>query len=170
DPARVSAERVVRLAREWRLPDDVPVVMLPGRLTRWKGQLDLVEAMAVLGRHDVRCLLVGSDEGKSGYRREIEAAIRRHRLESVIGIVEHCADMPAAYMLADVVVSASNRPEGFGRVAVEAQAMGRPVVATDHGGARETVVAGETGWLVPLADPAAMAAAISQALSLEPER
>lgn len=170
DPARVSAERVVRLAREWRLPDDVPVVMLPGRLTRWKGQLDLVEAMAVLGRHDVRCLLVGSDEGKSGYRREIEAAIRRHRLGSVIGIVEHCADMPAAYMLADVVVSASNRPEGFGRVVVEAQAMGRPVVATDHGGARETVVAGETGWLVPLADPAAMAAAISQALLLEPER
>lgn len=170
DPARVSAERVVRLAREWRLPDDVPVVMLPGRLTRWKGQLDLVEAMAVLGRRDVRCLLVGSDEGKSGYRREIEAAIRRHRLESVIGIVEHCADMPAAYMLADVVVSASNRPEGFGRVAVEAQAMGRPVVATDHGGARETVVSGETGWLVPLADPAAMASAIAQALSLDPER
>ena len=71
--------------------------------------------------------------------------------------------MPAAYMLADVVVSASNDPEGFGRVIVEAQAMGRPVVATDHGGARETIVPGVTGWLVPPRDPAALAAAIGEA-------
>ena len=76
--------------------------------------------------------------------------------------------MPAAYMLADVVVSASTDPEGFGRVIVEAQAMGRPVVATDHGGARETVVPGETGWLVPPRDPAALAAAIGAALALGP--
>ena len=74
--------------------------------------------------------------------------------------------MPAAYMLADVVVSASTDPEGFGRVIVEAQAMGRPVVATDHGGARETIVPGVTGWLVPPRDPAALAAAIGEALSL----
>jgi glycosyltransferase involved in cell wall biosynthesis len=77
--------------------------------------------------------------------------------------------MPAAYMLADVVVSASNEPEGFGRVIVEAQAMGRPVVATDHGGARETVVPGVTGWLVPVRDPASLAAAIGEALSLGAE-
>jgi glycosyltransferase involved in cell wall biosynthesis len=75
--------------------------------------------------------------------------------------------MPAAYMLADVVVSASNRPEGFGRVAVEAQAMGRPVIATDHGGSRETIVPGETGWLVPPSDASALAAAMSQALALD---
>jgi glycosyltransferase involved in cell wall biosynthesis len=149
DPANVFAERVVSLAREWRLPDAVPVIMLPGRLTRWKGQLDLVEALARLARRDIRCLLVGSDEGKLGYRREIEDRIRRHRLENVVGIVDHCPDMPAAYMLADVVVSASNRPEGFGRVAIEAQAMGRPVIATGHGGARETIVDGVTGWLAP---------------------
>jgi glycosyltransferase involved in cell wall biosynthesis len=169
DPSHVFAERVVTLAREWRLADEAPVVMLPGRLTRWKGQLDLVEALARLGRHDLRCLLVGSDDGKHAYRREIEAAIQRHGLGDVVGIVEHCADMPAAYMLADVVVSASNRPEGFGRVAVEAQAMGRPVIATDHGGARETVIAGDTGWLVPPADPAAMARAIGEALALSAE-
>ena len=74
--------------------------------------------------------------------------------------------MPAAYMLADVVVSASSDPEGFGRIIVEAQAMGRPVVATDHGGARETIVPGSTGWLVPARDPAALAAAVGDALSL----
>jgi glycosyltransferase involved in cell wall biosynthesis len=169
DPAHVFAERVVSLARQWRLPDDVSVVMLPGRLTRWKGQLDLVEALAHLARRDIRCLLVGNDDGKAGYRHEIEEAVRRHRLENVVGIVDHCADMPAAYMLADVVVSASNRPEGFGRVVIEAQAMGRPVIATDHGGARETIVDGETGWLVPPSDPAAMAAALIEALSLTPD-
>ncbi len=75
--------------------------------------------------------------------------------------------MPAAYMLADVVISASTDPEAFGRVAAEAQAMGRPVVATDHGGARETVLAGETGWLVPAGDPKALADAINQALSID---
>ncbi len=76
--------------------------------------------------------------------------------------------MPAAYMLADVVVSASTDPEGFGRIIVEAQAMGRPVVATDHGGARETIVLGATGWLIPAHNPAALAAAIDAALSLAP--
>jgi glycosyltransferase involved in cell wall biosynthesis len=166
DPTHVFAERIVSLARSWRLPDGAPVVMLPGRLTRWKGQLDLVDALARLGRRDIRCLLVGSDEGKTGYRREIEERVRQHRLENVVGIVDHCADMPAAYMLADVVVSASNRPEGFGRVAIEAQAMGRPVIATGHGGARETIIDGETGWLVPPSDPEAMAGALVEALSL----
>jgi glycosyltransferase involved in cell wall biosynthesis len=169
DPARVSAERVVRLARDWRLPDGLPVVMLPARLTRWKGQLDLVAALARLGRRDLRCLLVGGGAGKDAYRRDVEAAVMRARLENVVGIVDHCADMAAAYMLADVVVSASNRPEGFGRVIVEAQAMGRPVIATDHGGARETVLQGETGWLVPPGDPEALAAALAEALALAPD-
>jgi glycosyltransferase involved in cell wall biosynthesis len=168
DPARVSAERRIRLAEAWRLPDDRPVVMLPGRLTRWKGQLDLVAAVARLGRTDLRCLLVGSDEGRPKFRRELEQAIYRHGLASVFQIVEDCDDMPAAMMFADVVVSASNRPEGFGRVIVEAQAMGRPVIATDHGGARETVRPGETGWLVPPGDPAALAAALGEALALTP--
>jgi glycosyltransferase involved in cell wall biosynthesis len=168
DPARVSAERRIRLAEAWRLPDDRPLIMLPGRLTRWKGQLDLVAAVAKLGRTDLRCLLVGSDEGRPGFRRELERAIIRNGLANVFQIVEDCDDMPAALMFADVVVSASNRPEGFGRVIVEAQAMGRPVIATDHGGARETVRQGETGWLVPPGDAAALAAALAEALALTP--
>ena len=92
--------------------------------------------------------------------------MREQGLADLFRIVEECRDMPAAYMLADVVVSASRDPEGFGRVIVEAQAMGRPVVATDHGGARETIVPGLTGWLVSPRDPAALAAAIGKALSL----
>ena len=128
--------------------------MLPGRLTRWKGGLDFIAAIAALGRRDMCCLLVGAEQ-RRGFRRELEAAIERNGLAGLFRIVEDCRDMPAAYMLADVVVSASSDPEGFGRVIIEAQAMGRPVVATDHGGARETIVPGITGWLVPPRDPAA---------------
>jgi glycosyltransferase involved in cell wall biosynthesis len=167
DPRRVGGERIASLARQWRLPDGVPTVMLPGRLTRWKGGLDFIAAIAALGRRDICCLLVGAQQ-RHGFRRELEAAIEGHGLAGLFRIVEDCRDMPAAYMLADVVVSASSDPEGFGRVIVEAQAMGRPVVATDHGGARETILPGVTGWLVPARDPAALAGTIGAALSLGP--
>ena len=170
DPDRVGAQRIVNLARQWRLPDGAPVVMLPARLTRWKGGLDLISAIAALGRRDICCLFVGPEQ-RRGFRRELEAAIERNGLAGLFRIVEECRDMPAAYMLADVVVSASSDPEGFGRVVIEAQAMGRLVVATDHGGARETIERGMSGWLVPPRDPAHLAAAIGEALSLgESER
>ncbi len=168
DPSHVGAGRLVSQAREWRLPDGVPVIMLPGRLSRWKGQTVLIEALAKLGRRDVCCLLVGSDQGRKHYRSELEHLVKQFGLEGVVRTVDHCRDMPAAFMLADVVVSASLDPEAFGRVVAEAQAMGRPVVAPDHGGAQEIVIHGETGWLVPPGDASALARAIDEALSLDP--
>lgn len=171
DPARVSAERQMKLARDWRLPDGVPVIMLPGRLTRWKGQSVLIDAIARRGSKELRCLLVGADQGRGGYRRELEQRIAQHGLDTVIHIIDRCNDMPAALKLADLVISASTDAEAFGRVAVEAQAMGKPVVATNHGGSRETVLDGNTGWLIPPGDPASLAAAIDAALSLDgPQR
>ena len=122
--------------------------MLPGRLTRWKGQVVLIEALAMLGRRDLRCLLVGSDQGREAYTEELKALVVRRGLTDIVHIVGECNDMPAAYMLTDVVVSASTDPEAFGRVIVEAQAMGRPVVATDNGAGRENVLDGQTGLLV----------------------
>lgn len=166
DPAKVSAERVVQLSNSWRLEDGYPVVMLPGRLTRWKGQTIFIEAIASLGRKDIRCVLVGSDSGRSGYRKELIKLIESHGLGSVVRLVDNCEDMPAAYMLADVVISASTDPEAFGRIVIEAQALGRPVIAPDHGGARETILDGKTGWLVPPGDQAALAKAIGHALEL----
>ena len=168
DANRVNGDRVADLAAKWRVPDGFAVVMLPGRLTRWKGGLDFIEAIARLGRRDLCCLLVGAEQ-RSGFRRELEAAIEKHDLIGQFRIVEDCRDIAAAYVLSDVVVSASTDPEGFGRTIVEAQAMGRPVIATDHGGARETVIPGSTGWLVPPGDPLSLAAAIDHALRLEPE-
>jgi glycosyltransferase involved in cell wall biosynthesis len=166
DPTRIAGQRVADLAAQWRVPDGCAVVMLPGRLTRWKGGLDFIEAMAKLRRRDVCCLLVGAEQ-RAGFRKELEKAIGRHDLMGQFRIVENCRDITAAYMLSDVVVSASTDPEGFGRTIVEAQAMGRPVIATDHGGARETVVPGNTGWLVPPGDTAALATAIDHALRLD---
>lgn len=168
DPSRVNGDRVAALAAQWRVPDGFAVIMLPGRLTRWKGGLDFIEAIARLGRRDVCCLLVGAEQ-RRGFRRELEAAIEGRRLGRQFRIIEDCRDIAAAYVLSDVVVSASIDPEGFGRTIVEAQAMGRPVIATDHGGARETVIPGGTGWLVPPGDTAALALAIEHALRLEPE-
>ncbi|MBO0737183.1 MAG: glycosyltransferase family 4 protein [Alphaproteobacteria bacterium] len=165
DPTRVGAHRLMSLARQWRLPDGAAVVMLPGRLTRWKGGPDFIAAIGALERRDICCLLVGAEQ-RRGFRRELEALIEQQGLRALFRIVDDCRDMPAAYMLADVVVSASSDPEGFGRIIVEAQAMGRPVVATDHGGARETIVPGVTGWLVPVRDAAALGAAIEQALAM----
>ena len=145
----------------------MPIVMLPGRLTAWKGQRLLIEALARLGRNDIRCLIVGSDQGREGYRRSLESLIDRRGLLGVVQVADHCRDMPAAYMLADVVVSASTDPEAFGRVAAEAQAMGRPVVASNHGAARETVLYGQTGILFPPGDAEALAMALADALALK---
>ena len=167
DPAKVSAERVVKLANDWRLTDGHPVVMLPGRLTRWKGQTVFIEAVVKLERRDIRCLIVGADQGRKDYRRELEAMVEKHELGEVVRIVDHCADMPAAYMLSDAVVSASTDPEAFGRVMIEAQALGRPVIASDHGGARETVLPDQTGWLVPPGDPDALSEALRKVLALD---
>ncbi len=168
DVRAVSEARIVQLAEAWQLPDGVPVVMLPGRFARWKGHAVLIDALVLLQREGAVALLIGADAGRPGYRDELLKRVRRRGLEGAVRFVGHCNDMPAAYMLADVVVSASTRPEAFGRVAAEAQAMGRPVIATDHGGARETVLPGRTGWLTPPGDAGALAQALDAALSMTP--
>ena len=148
------------------MPDDASIVMLPGRITRWKGHHVLIDAMAKLNRKEIFCVLIGSDQGRKEYREELETAISEKGLEGQIRIIDHCNDMPAAYMISTVVVSASIDPEGFGRIPIEAQAMGRPIIATDHGGAQETIVRNETGWLIPPNNSTALAEAIGQAIDL----
>ena len=165
DPEKVSAARVIQLADQWRLPDGVPVVMLPGRLTRWKGHRVLLEALTRLKDRQIRCLIVGS--GREGYRRELESLVQKLGLQSMVHLVGDCRDMAAAYKIADVVVSASTEPEAFGRVVAEAQAIGKPVIAPNHGAAPEIIAPDVTGWLVPPEDPAALAGALEKALALD---
>ena len=169
NPLAVSQERIVQLAREWCLPDDAYVIMSPGRPSRRKGYSVLVEAARQLDHPNYRILLVGADHGSLRYRKKLRAQVRRNGLEGIVRLTAPCRDMAAAYMLADAVVFAPVEPEPFGRVAVEAQAMGRPVIVTDLGGLRETVINGENGWLVPARDPASLARALGEALAMTSE-
>lgn len=165
-PTHVKPAQIIKTTAEWRLPDGANIVMLPGRLTRWKGHEVMIDAMEKLNHKDIYCLFIGTDQGRSKYKEELTEKITEKQLGQQIRMIDHIDDLAAAYMCATVVVSASIEPEGFGRVPIEAQAMGRPIIATDHGGAQETVVRGETGWLVPPNDSDAMARAIEQALSM----
>ena len=169
DPATVSGSRIAKLAADWRVPDNMRIVTLPGRLTAWKGHSVLLDAIARLNRPDVMCVFVGSAQGRQGYVRNLEHKAMRLGISARLRLVGQCDDMPAAMCLSDVVVHASTKPEAFGRVVIEAQAMGRPVIASDLGGPVETVRHGETGWRVRPDDPDALAAAIELALDLDPE-
>jgi glycosyltransferase involved in cell wall biosynthesis len=172
DPAAVALERRETLLRAWGLDasDARPRILLPGRISRWKGQDVLIDALAVLkgqGRYALG-LCVGGADGRDAILGDLKARAAAAGVD--VRFPGSCADMPAAYSLADVVVCPSTEPEPFGRTAVEAQAMGAPVIAADHGGARETVAPGVTGWLTPPGDATALAAALSEALAMPAER
>ena len=170
DPARVESQRIAALRAAWQVPAGRPVVMLPGRLTALKGHIALLDALARI-ETSVCCVLVGdSDPGHAGYRARIKQRIEALGTAHTVLLPGPCRDMPAAYMLADLVISPSLRPEAFGRVPAEAQAMGRPVIAFAHGGALETVRDGETGWLVPPGDTGALADTIREALRASPAK
>ncbi|GAJ28911.1 glycosyltransferase family 4 protein [Acidomonas methanolica] len=172
DPAQVSGQRVQALAEAWNLPEDARIIMLPGRLTPWKGQMLMVDALLRLERlihENWICVLVGPVDPKDKFVRALHKRIRSLGLSDRLRFAGMCKDMPAAYALADVVVTPSLRPEPFGRVAVEAQAMGRPVIASSQGGAMETVLPGETGLLVPPGDAEALARALADVIAAPPD-
>ena len=165
-PNSVTPERLIRLTQEMRIPDGAAVILLPARLSRIKGHMFLLDAMEKMARKDVFCLFLGSDIGNEDYRKELDSYIASKDMGAQVRIVPACNDMPAAYMMATVVVAPSLVPEGFGRVPIEAQAMGRPVIATDHGGTRETILREETGWLVEPGNVDALASALNEAMGL----
>jgi glycosyltransferase involved in cell wall biosynthesis len=167
NPELIVPDRLIRVSSAFRLPDGMPVVMLPARLTRWKGQTLLIEALARMQRRDAVAVMVGSDQGRARFAAELGLLAERLGVAARVRMVGHCDDMPAALMLADAVVNASLDPEPFGRTVIEAQAMGRPVVVPDHGGVAETVEHDVTGWRVLPGDAAALAARLDQMLALD---
>ena len=174
DPAIVSAERVAAQRAKWGLEagDKRLVLLLAGRLTRWKGQRLLIDALAALkaaGLGEVILILAGDAQGRDGYRDELIAAAKAAGLEESVRLVGHCDDMPAAYLACDAAAAPSLEPEAFGRTAVEPQIMGRPVLASDHGAFRETVIEGETGLLLAPADVTAWQAGLAKLLALSPK-
>ncbi len=151
DPQKVTQERMDVLCEKWRIENDRPIIFLPGRITRWKGQDFLLRSLSRLREvPSYYCIMAGDCSKHPRYYNELMQQVMRMGLEKNVRIVDAVEDMPAAYMLSSVVVSASQRPEAFGRVAVEAQAMGKPVVVTAIGGSKETVINGKTGrWVDP---------------------
>jgi len=166
DPARVSAERVIMQAQQWRLPDGVPIVMMPAPFVRGGGQSALITALARVQARDFHALLLALGEGEEGQDRTIEEEIGRLGLAGRVQVVRECRDMPAAYMLADVVVQAASEPEAFLSVIAEAQAMGRPAVAFATGGAVEQLAGGVMAWLVEPGRSESLANAVAAALTL----
>ncbi|RYC30746.1 glycosyltransferase [Lichenibacterium minor] len=175
-PAAVAPARVQKLRSDWGVEVGDRVVLLAARLTSWKGHRVLIEAARLLkaaGLADTSFILAGDPQGRDRYAAELDAAVDDAGLRGVVKRVGHVADMPAAFLAASVVAVPSTKPEAFGRSAVEAQAMGTPVVVSDHGAVPETVlsvprVAAEarTGWCVPPDDARALALAIGEALAL----
>ncbi|HWA63756.1 MAG TPA: glycosyltransferase family 4 protein [Caulobacteraceae bacterium] len=167
DPAAVSPQRVAAVRAAWGLRQAEPrtVVLLPGRLTRLKGQRLAAEALGRLKRRDEVILILAGAGGSAAHRQEVEAAAAVSGLGDQVRFVGPCDDMPAAYLAADFVVSPSLQPETFGRVVAEAGAMRRPVLAAAHGGPAEVVEPGVTGWLVRPGDVDAWCEALAAAMA-----
>ena len=170
---KVAEEKISQIKRLWCLDEDSIKILLPGRLTHWKGQSLLIDALYKLKRNlgsenfNVMGLLVGSDQGRSAYKKKLERQIKSLGMENHLKILGHCSDMPTAYALADVVVSASTDPEAFGRVVAEAQAMGKPVIVANHGGGVEQVIPNETGWLFKPGDSQSLSETLHKVIEIE---
>ncbi|MGF1463273.1 MAG: glycosyltransferase family 4 protein [Maricaulaceae bacterium] len=171
DPNAIAPERVEAMRAGWGLaPDfDGPVLLLPARLTRWKGHLWAIEALARITQSPAPVLVCAGDpQGREDYVAEVRAAAQTAGLGDQVKVVGHATDMPAAYAASDIVLTPSLEPEAFGRTAVEAQAMGKPVIAADHGAARETVRHNATGVLVRPGDTRALTSALKGLLARGP--
>ena len=174
-PDAVSSDRVRKLREQWGAPPDQRIVLMPARLARRKGHRVLIRAAKLLrdaGRLDLVFVLAGEEE-RDAYPRELDRFAEEAGVSSIVRRVGHCADMPAALTAAACVVAPATEPEAFGRIAVEAQAMGAAMIASDLGAAPETILAPpdappsqRTGWLVPPDDPDELAQAIGEALDL----
>ena len=168
-PKAVTQERIIRTIKENNLPEDRPIISLIGRITRWKGQHILVEAMSMLKNKDAYALIVGSDQGRVKYTEELKETAKKLGVENRIKFIGESFDIPALLMVSDVVLSTAIEPEAFGRAAIEGQAMGKIVLASNIGGSLENLVDGVSGRLFKSNDAKSLAEAMDWALSLSEE-
>jgi len=166
-PDRVGEDRVGDVQKKWGVyGSEAPIIVLPGRVTFWKGHTDFMHALAMLRHRSWRAVCVGAYDAGSNHFRSLLKEIDALRLGEVVKFVGHETDMPAVYAAADIVVSAaSEQAEAFGRISIEAQAMARPIIASAHGGSLETIEHGRTGWLYRPGDRAALSEALDALLS-----
>ena len=170
NPKNISVLKQEKLKQEWDLSSNKFTILLPGRLTYWKGQEKFIESLNILIEDynitNFQAVILGSDQGRKVYSKKLTNLVQRYRLNKKIKFIQHCKEMPLAYSLADVVVSASIEPEAFGRVSVEAQAMGKPIVASNIGGSKETIINKKTGFLYKHDDPRELAKILNTVIQL----
>ena len=163
-----------RLISDWDVDRNKKTILMPGRLTAWKGQETFIEALNLvnkeLGYESFNAIILGSDQGRDIYTKKIKRLAEQYRLTSQLKFIEHCKNMPLAYKISDIVVSASVEPEAFGRVAVEAQSMEKPIIASDIGGSNETIIDNVTGFLFQSGNAEALSKKIIEALQLDESR
>ena len=169
----ISILKQEKLKREWDLKPDKFTILLPGRLTAWKGQGKLIEALNILVEDynvtEFQAIFLGSDQGRKVYSKKLLSLVERYSLTKKIKFINHCKEMPLAYSLADVVVSTSIEPEAFGRVAVESQSMGKPIIASNIGGSKETILNKKSGFLYKHDDPRELAKSLNTVIQLSQE-
>ena len=157
DPNNINKKDRSKFFSKLNIEPGKKIILLPGRLTSWKGQELLIEALNILktnfGYKNFVAIILGSDQGRDTYKKKLVRLVEQHRLNNDVIFLEHANSMPIAYSIANVVVSASIEPEAFGRVSVEAQSMKKPIIASDIGGSRETIINNRTGLLFKSADP-----------------
>ncbi len=169
----ISILKQEKLKKEWGIDSNKFIILMPGRLTYWKGQEKFIEALNILIEDynftNFHAILLGSDQGRKVYSKKLFSLVERYSLSKKISFINHCEEMPLAYSLADVVVSASIEPEAFGRIAVESQSMGKPIIASNIGGSKETVLNKKTGFLYKHDDPRELAKSLNTVIQLNQE-
>jgi len=171
DPTTKLYSDEKELLMKWQIEKDKKIILLPGRLTGWKGQEIFLEAVNLvnieLGYEAFYAVILGSDQGRELYKKKLIRLTEQYRLINQVKFIDHCKDMALAYKVSDVVVSASIEPEAFGRVAVEAQSMERPIIASNIGGSNETVIDEKTGFLFQSNDAKSLSKKILKVLSMD---
>ena len=171
DPTTIHESDENKLISNWKIKKDKKIILMPGRLTAWKGQKIFIEALDLvnkeLGYEAFYAIILGSDQGRNVYTKKIKRLTEQYRLTNQLKFIDHCKDMSLAYKVSDLVVSASIEPEAFGRVAVEAQSMKKPIIASNIGGSIETIINDKTGFLFESGNPVALSKKIIEVLNLD---
>ncbi len=174
DPSTTIETEENNLLSSWGVTRDKKLILMPGRLTEWKGQVLFIEALNLvnkeLGHQSFYAVILGDDQGRDIYTKKIKRLAEQYRLIPQLKFVEHCKNMPLAYKISSLVVSASIKPEAFGRVAIEAQSMEKPIIASDIGGSHETITNNVSGFLFESNNPESLSKKIIEVLKLDESR
>jgi glycosyltransferase involved in cell wall biosynthesis len=174
DPSTILEIEEKDLLSSWGITRDKKLILMPGRLTAWKGQEVFIEALSLvnkqLGPQSFCAVILGSDQGRDVYTKKIKRLAEQYRLVPQLKFVEHCKNMPLAYKISNIVVSASIEPEAFGRVAIECQSMEKPIIASNIGGSNETITNNVSGFLFESNNPKSLSEKIIEVLNLDESR